>query len=73
MAEKISQLNDQVASEKDTREMWLERYEKENINHMSTVSEFMELKADLKDHILTHKNEEIKTKIGVRQITLLQE
>ena len=51
MAEKISQLNDQVASEKDTREMWLERYEKENINHMSTVSEFMELKADLKDHI----------------------
>jgi hypothetical protein len=34
--EKVQNLNDVLSSEKETREMWIERYEKEQRDHTGT-------------------------------------
>lgn len=34
--EKISSLNDQISNEKETRDMWIERFEKEQKDHAKT-------------------------------------
>lgn len=47
--EKISALNDVLTSEKETREMWIERYEKEQREHTTTNAQLLQTKSQLKD------------------------
>ena len=47
MSERISQLQQQIAAEKDTREIWINRYEKEQKAHISTHTEYIELKGQM--------------------------
>lgn len=42
----INQMKEQIAAEKDTREIWINRYDKEQKGHMQTQTEFMELKSE---------------------------
>ena len=47
--EKISNLNEIINSEKETREMWIERYEKEQQEHTATNATLLETKSEYKD------------------------
>jgi hypothetical protein len=42
-------LGEIIQSEKDTRDMWIERYEKEQSEHTKTQGELIKAKSDLKD------------------------
>jgi len=53
-------LNEILTSEKETREMWIERYEKEQKEHTQTNANLLNTKSQLKDQILATKNVEIK-------------
>ena len=58
--EKIASLNEIIAGEKETREMWIERYEKEQQEHTATNATLLETKSEYKDQVLATKNAEIK-------------
>lgn len=58
--EKIQNLNDIIEGEKQTRDMWIGRYEKEQQEHATTNAQHMQAKSDLRDQILATKNAEIK-------------
>lgn len=53
LIEQIKTLSEQVTSEKDAREKWIERYESEYKSHLETTTEVMQLRTDVKD--LTHR------------------
>lgn len=59
LLDKIQNLNELVSAEKDTREMWINRYEKEQKSHISTNTELLTAKGSLQDAILKVKNFEI--------------
>lgn len=42
-------MNDVIAQEKDTREMWIGRYEKEQKSHILTNNELLKVKGFLQD------------------------
>jgi hypothetical protein len=47
MLDKINQLNLQITAEKDTREVWISRYEKEQKAHIQTHTESMSLRGQI--------------------------
>lgn len=67
-ADKIQSLNEVIANEKETRDMWIERFEKENKDHAKTQQELLSTKSDLKDQTLNVKSTEIKLNTANRQI-----
>jgi hypothetical protein len=66
LKEKVDNLNEIIESEKETRQMWIERYEKEQKEHTKTQSELIKSKSDLKDQVLAVRNEEIKLATSTR-------
>lgn len=71
--EKIQSLNEVISGEKETRDMWIERYEKESRERTATESQLLAARSDLKDQLLVVKNGEIKNSTLSRQIQLLTE
>lgn len=69
--EKIASLNEIVAGEKETREMWIERFETEQKAHTETSNQLMQSKSDYKDQLLATKNAEIKMSTFERQCEIL--
>ena len=59
MLDKINQLNLQIAAEKDTREVWISRYEKEQKAHIQTHTECMALKAKIQEQQLKIDNDAV--------------
>ena len=49
-----------LASEKETREQWIERFEKEQKEHTATNAKLLQERSNLKDQMLMTKNIEIK-------------
>ena len=47
--EKVQSLQDVLASEKETREQWIERFEKEQKEHTSTNAKLLQERSNLKD------------------------
>jgi hypothetical protein len=47
--DKIKSLNEIIHAEKETRDMWIDRYEKEVREHTKCQQEFLQAKSDLKD------------------------
>ena len=47
--EKVDNMKEINANEKDTREMWMARYEKEQQEHTTTNASLLQAKSDLKD------------------------
>ena len=41
------QQSEQIAAEKDTREIWINRYEKEQKAHITTHTDFMKLRGEM--------------------------
>ncbi len=72
LLEKISNLNEVISHEKDTREQWIQRYEKEQKNHMQTSNELLMLKGSLQDHMLKVKNLEIVVESLTKQRDLMK-
>ena len=68
LKEKIDNLGEIIQSEKDTRDMWIERYEKEQQEHVRTQGDLIKAKSDLKDQVLAVRNEEIKLSTANKQI-----
>jgi len=66
--DKITNLNEVINSEKDQRDMWIERYEKEQKDHTMTNSQLLQARSDLKDQMLAFRNGEIKLNTANRQI-----
>ena len=50
--DKILQQNEQIAAEKDTREIWINRYEKEQKAHITTHTDFMNLRGEMQELLL---------------------
>ena len=71
MGDKIASLNDIIQAEKETRDMWIERFEKEVKEHSKTQQDLLSCKSELKDEILNVKSTEIKLNTANRQIQLL--
>lgn len=59
-ADKITALNEVIQAEKETRDMWIERYEKEVKEHSKIQQDLLTTKSDLKDQVLNVKSTEIK-------------
>ena len=47
--EKINNLQEIINGEKESREMWIEKFEKEQQEHTETNSKLLQIKSDLKD------------------------
>ena len=62
-----------ITGEKETRDMWIERYEKEQKEHTATNAQLLTARSDLKDQVLAVKNTEIKLNTANRQIQILHE
>jgi len=60
-----------LAAEKDTRESWIERYEKEQQDHTNTSAQLLQTRSELKDQVLATKNAEIKYQAINRQVEVL--
>lgn len=71
--DRIKSLNEVIANEKETRELWIQRYEEEQKNHTTTNSGLLQARSELKDQVLALKNVEIKLNSANRQIQILQE
>jgi len=71
--EKIANLNEVITGEKETRDMWIERYEKESRERTTTEAQLLSARSDLKDQLLNVKNAEIKNATLSRQIQILTE
>lgn len=59
LLDKIQTLNELVSAEKDTREMWINRFEKEQKQHIQTNTDLLQTKSELQDALLKIKNHEI--------------
>jgi chromosome segregation ATPase len=71
--ERINNLQEVITGEKETRDMWIERYEKEQKEHTATNAQLLTARSDLKDQVLAVKNTEIKLNTANRQIQILHE
>ena len=71
--ERIQNLQDVITGEKETRDMWIERYEKEQKEHTATNANLLQARSELKDQVLAVKNTEIKLNTANRQIQILHE
>ena len=66
--DRIKSLNEVIANEKETRELWIARYEDEQKNHTNTNAQLLTSRSELKDQFLALKNSEIKLNSANRQI-----
>lgn len=66
--DRIKSLNEVITNEKETRELWIQRYEDEQQNHTMTNSGLLKARSELKDHVLSLKNSEIRLNSANRQI-----
>lgn len=73
MKERIESMKEMIGAEKETREMWVARYEKEQQEHTMTNAQFLHTKADLKDQVLATKDAEIKLQTVSRQADMYSE
>ena len=71
--DRIKSLNEVILNEKETRELWIQRYEDEQANHSNTNSALLKSRSELKDQVLQLKNTEIRLNSANRQIQILQE
>jgi hypothetical protein len=62
-----------LASEKETREQWIERFEKEQKEHTSTNAKLLQERSNLKDQMLLTKNVEIKLQTTTKSNEVLSE
>ena len=56
LLDKINQQCELIAAEKDTREIWINRYEKEQKAHIKTHTDFMKLRSDMQEMTLKYEN-----------------
>lgn len=73
LTEKIQSMQDVLQSEKETREMWIERYEKEQKEHVATNQKLLTERSNLKDQMLMTKNIEIKLQTTQKSNEVLHE
>ena len=60
LIEKIKNLMDAISQEKDTRELWIGRYEREQKTHMATSNELLTVKGQMQDLQLKVKQRELE-------------
>ena len=63
----MKSLNEVIANEKETRDLWIQRYEEEQKNHTETNSGLLQARSELKDQVLLLKNSAKKTTTGKEQ------
>lgn len=71
--ERISNLNEVINGEKETRDLWIDRYEKEQKAHAETQKNLMDVNSQMKDQDLAIKNTQIQLNTANRQIQSLTE
>ena len=71
--ERIANLNEVITGEKETRDLWIDRYEKEQKAHNQTQSDLLNVRSELKDTSLQVKTTEVKLNTANRQIQALNE
>ena len=71
LTDRINSQKDALANERETRELWINRYEEEQKGHTNTNSQLLQARSELKDKELELKNTEIKLNSANRQIQIL--
>ena len=66
--DKITSLGEVIAAEKETRDMWMERFEGSQKDNQKLQQELLQTKSELKDQVLNVKSTEIKLTAANRQI-----
>ena len=56
LLDKINQQGELIAAEKDTREIWINRYEKEQKAHIKTHTDFMKLRGEMQEMTLKYES-----------------
>lgn len=69
--ERVNNLNEIINGERETRDMWIERYEKEHKDHTIASAQLLHEKSDHKDLMLESKNIEIRLKNADKQIEIM--
>lgn len=69
--ERVANLNEIINGERETRDMWIGRYEKEHKDHVIASAQLLQEKSDHKDLMLEAKNMEIKLRNATKQIEVL--
>ena len=64
-------MNDLLESEKETREQWIQKFEKEQGEHTETNKQLLQSKSAHKDAVLATKNAEIQIQAISRQTEIL--
>ena len=66
-------MNSIIEGEKETRDLWIERYEKESKDHNTTKALYDNSLSETKQHMLNSKNAEISLQTYKRQCEQLTE
>ena len=56
LLDKINQQGELIAAEKDTREIWINRYEKEQKALIKTHTDFMKLRGEMQEMTLKYES-----------------
>ena len=57
LLDKINQQDQLIAAEKDTREIWINRYEKEQKAHIKTHTDLMKIRGEMQEMTLKYENQ----------------
>lgn len=57
LLDKIQQQEQLIAAEKDTREIWIARYEKEQKAHIKTHTDLMRVRGEMQEMTLKFENQ----------------
>lgn len=61
-----------MTAEKEQREQWISKFEKEQSDHTETNKQLLSAKSDHKDALLATKNAEIQVQAINRQVEILE-
>ena len=59
LMDRLNMQSQQIAAEKDTREIWINRYEQQQKAHISSHTDFVTLKGELQQMTLNYENSKI--------------
>ena len=67
MNERLMHLQQQIAAEKDTRDIWIDRYEKEQKTHIATHTELVDVKGEMQQLTMQMDTQKANSELLINQ------
>ena len=72
MGDRIKSLGEVINNEKETRELWIARYEDEQKNHTNTNSSLLQARSELSDWLRTYPGHALEEQVRIDPADALQ-